>query len=395
MQYCNHEWFAITGHAVVDFGDVDWHECIAEEDHGVIDGHWDIVVEQKKAVKFQFRLRRIWSNEQGGHGQAWVMASVYPELGEDGSILAVAGTLTDISHLKWAESAQKRRTEEAIEAKRQQENFIDMTSHEIRNPLGAVIHCADMVQSTLTEMTDILGASMSCLSLEQQTRVNDLRDGSVEAVNTIISCSKHQRRLLDDILTLSKLDSRLLTIVPSPVRLDDILKDTAKMFEVDSQKANVTLRVARAQSFGSLAVDWVMLDAGRLMQALINLITNALKFTQKEAVRIITLSSGASRSRLSEHELDVDFVPVSNLRKPGNSGTEWGAGEEVFLYFKVSDTGCGFSPEQKVTIFERFAQATPKTHATYGGSGLGLFITRELIELQVSCPSLLSSRFDC
>ncbi|KAK6396074.1 hypothetical protein LTR65_010184 [Meristemomyces frigidus] len=383
LQYVNRAWFDINGHEVVeDFGIIDWHSVVSAEGIAVVAVQLDLVIQKQQAVTFQFQLQRAWSNGQGGQGQAWALASAYPEVDKDGAVIGIAGTLTDISQLKWAESVQKQRVEEAVEARRQQDNFIDMTSHEIRNPLGAVIHCADLVMSSLKDMADLVGGSLSAFSPDQRTHFNELRDGALEAVNTIISCSSHQKRIVDDILTLSKLDSRLLTIVPSPIRLDSILRDAANMFEVDAKKVSVELRVDKADSLRTLAVDWVMLDSGRVMQVLINLITNALKFTQKEAVRVVTLSMGASRSRLSERELEVEFVPLHTLRDRAVNGVEWGSGEEVYLYFKVSDTGCGFSDEQKAIIFERFAQASPRTHSRYGGSGLGLFITRELIELQ-------------
>ncbi|KAK5735859.1 hypothetical protein LTR17_007871 [Elasticomyces elasticus] len=376
MQYCNRAWLEVTGHAPVsDYADIDWRTVMSDE------GHWDLLVNKKQAVNFQFRLQREWSNGLGDHGPAWVLASAYPELSDDGRVTAVAGTLTDISQLVWAESVQKLRTEEAIEAKRQQDNFIDvqMTSHEIRNPLGAVIHCADMIVSSLTDMGDL---TMLPLPADKRSQFEEMRLGALDSVNTIISCSFHQRRIVDDILSLSKLDSRLITIVPSPVRLDSILKEAAKMFDVDARKVGVELRVSKDKSLGTLEADWVMLDPGRLMQILINLITNALKFTQKESVRVVALTMGASRTRLSEGNLDVEFVPPNNTRERGNvDNADWGGGDEIYLYFKVSDTGCGFSDEQKVMIFERFAQASPRTHSQYGGSGLGLFITRELIEL--------------
>ncbi|KAK4892575.1 hypothetical protein LTR27_009039 [Elasticomyces elasticus] len=380
MQYCNPGWLRITGHAPIsDYADIDWRTVMSDE--AIIHSNWDLLINKKQAVSFQFRLQREWSNGLGGHGPAWALASAYPELSDDGTVVAVAGTLTDISQLVWAENVQKLRTEEAIEAKRQQDNFIDMTSHEIRNPLGAVIHCADMIVSSLTEMGNLLG-TMSPLPADKRSQFEEMRLGALDSVNTIISCSSHQRRIVDDILSLSKLDSRLITIVPSTVRLDSILKEAEKMFDVDAKKVGVELRVAKDESLGTLEVDWIMLDTGRLMQILINLITNALKFTQKEAVRVVTLTMGASRTRLSEQDLDVEFVPPNDTRGRGNAeNADLGGGDEIYLYFKVIDTGCGFSDEQKVMIFERFAQASPRTHSQYGGSGLGLFITRELIEL--------------
>ncbi|KAK3616509.1 hypothetical protein LTR56_025915 [Elasticomyces elasticus] len=391
--------FEMTGHVPVsNYADVDWRSVICEQSLATANTTLDLLTNHKQAVNFELQLLRDFINPQGGQSEAWVLASGYAELSDDGRVIAVAGTVTDISHLKWVESVQKQRTDEAIEAKRQQDNYIDMTSHEIRNPLGAVIHCADMIVTSLTEMAELL--AMSPLPADKRSQFEEMRAGALESVNTIISCSSHQRRIVDDVLSLSKLDSRLITIVPSPVRLDSILREAEKMFDVDAKKVGVELRVAKDKSLGTLEVDWVgsshspspwgrltvnsqiMLDSGRLMQVLINLITNALKFTQKEAVRVVALSMGASQTRLSEQELDVEFVPPNNVRERGSTdNTDWGGGEEIYLYFKVSDTGCGFSDEQKVMIFERFAQASPKTHSQYGGSGLGLFITRELIEL--------------
>lgn len=195
------------------------------------------------------------------------------------------------------------------------------------------------------------------------------------------SCCGHQKRIVDDILTLSKLDSKLVTIAPAPVRFDDMLQEVSRMFEADARKADVALQTIKEPSL-DLITEYVMLDAGRLMQVLINLITNGLKFTQKEAERVVTLSVGASRERMSEASLDVDFIPPSVARDPGQLELNGHTGEEIFLYFKVSDTGCGFDEEQKGRIFERFSQASPRTHSKYGGSGLGLFISREMIELQ-------------
>lgn len=131
MQYCNHEWFSVTGHPVVPFENVDWSSVVSEDGLASIDRHWDGLVANRQSTRFQFSLRRTWSREDGVSGPAFVLVSAYPELREDGSVRAIAGTLTDVSHLKWAESVQKMRTDEAVEAKRQQDFFTDMTSHEV------------------------------------------------------------------------------------------------------------------------------------------------------------------------------------------------------------------------------------------------------------------------
>lgn len=83
-------------------------------------------------------------------------------------------------------------------------------------------------------------------------------------------------------------------------------------------------------------------------------------------------------------------MPPRNTVTDMTSGEGWGSGSPVYLQFQVQDTGCGLSPQQKVLLFEKFAQATPRTHVQYGGSGLGLFISRQLAELhggQIGCSS--------
>lgn len=201
-------------------------------------------------------------------------------------------------------------------------------------------------------------------------------EAALESVSIIISCCAHQRRIVDDILTLSKLDSKLLTIAPSLTELDSMLLELERMFAADARKAGVALRLQK-----DLAdIRYVFLDTGRITQVLINLLTNAVKFTQKEAEREVTITVGVSQSRPSEQDLNVEFVPAGIARE--RSYAVAGAGAKFFLHFTVSDTGCGFDEEQKSRIFERFSQASPRTHSKYGGSGLGLFISREMIELQ-------------
>ena len=132
MRYCNAEWFEVSGHPVVPFEEIDWNVFLNPTDLAIVTENWDTILRTKKPNKFQFELNRLWSDGHGHTMRASVLSCSYPELGDDGSVVAVSGTLTDITHLKWAEKLQKQRTDEAVEAKRQHEAFIDMTCHEIR-----------------------------------------------------------------------------------------------------------------------------------------------------------------------------------------------------------------------------------------------------------------------
>jgi CheY-like chemotaxis protein len=225
-------------------------------------------------------------------------------------------------------------------------------------------------------MRALIAASAKCSP--QLTDFGQRCQAVIENVSVIISCCAHQRRIIDDILTLSKLDSKLLTIAPSLTDVNSMLNELEKMFEADAQKFDVTLRLDK--DLGK--VQWAMLDTGRLTQVLTNLITNATKFTQKETNRSVTIKVGVSQTRPCERDLDVEFVAAGIARERSHTGTGTGSADEIYLHFTVTDTGCGFDEEQKGRIFERFSQASPRTHSKYGGSGLGLFISREMIELQ-------------
>jgi hypothetical protein len=78
----------------------------------------------------------------------------------------------------------------------------------------------------------------------------------------------------------------------------------------------------------------------------------------------------------------VDYFPTRNKKPDITKDKDWGDGEEVYIHFAVQDTGRGLSEKEKKLLFLRFSQASPRTHVQYGGSGLGLFISRELTELQ-------------
>ncbi|KAF2219000.1 hypothetical protein BDZ85DRAFT_61750 [Elsinoe ampelina] len=384
LQFCNDAYYDLMGFPPGDsrIWEADWATLIVDEDLPEVMEKWLETIRTKKALQLTCRLTKPWTAPDGTKGPTWIVAASYPEINGDGEITGWVGIAFDISQTKWAETVQQKRLEEAVEAKRQQENFIDMTSHEIRNPLGAVVHCADSILASLMDMEGLIKDTTTPLSQRARKQLTDIFDSSFDAVNTIISCSTHQRRIVDDVLTWSKLNSNLLKITPSLVRSSAILQDIRNMFELDAAKVGVDLVVQQAvDGLDILSAEWVMLDPGRLMQILINLVTNAIKFTREESTRRVTVTMGVTSSKPSLDRLPIDFVP-STTPAADMSDSEWGTGAPVHLYFMVEDTGCGLSTEEKSKIFARFSQGSPRTHTKYGGSGLGLYISRELVELQ-------------
>jgi CheY-like chemotaxis protein len=210
-------------------------------------------------------------------------------------------------------------------------------------------------------------------------------DGNIDAAQTIISCAQHQKSIVDDILTLSKLDSDLLSITPIAVDPKKIIQEALKIFATESRRAEIKLSWAVDKSVDDFKIDWVLLDPSRLLQVLINLLTNALKFTQTGRKRDVTVTMSAHTERPSCNKSSIiSYIPTRSLREdifPLSAPPETSK-QPYFLHFAVKDTGRGLTDGEKKLLFKRFSQASPRTHVQYGGSGLGLFISRKLTELQ-------------
>lgn len=115
---------------------------------------------------------------------------------------------------------------------------------------------------------------------------------------------------------------------------------------------------------------------------MLDLITNAIKFTRFEQERSIKISIDASNTEPTSNSRGVAYFQSSLTQHDPTGGQGWGEGDVVWIIVTVQDTGRGLSLNEKDLLFSRFSQANPKTHIQYGGNGLGLFISRRLAELQ-------------
>jgi len=228
----------------------------------------------------------------------------------------------------------------------------------MRNPLSAMVQCADSISSSLGDMTALASEVTLAEQGALQTRLKDLIDTSLDAVETIQACATHQKRIVDDILTLSKLDSKLLVISPISMQPRALLQDAYKMFKDEASKAHVDLEVRCDPTIAD--IDYALLDPSRVLQVLINLLTNAIKFTRDQPIRRVEIIMGASSE--PQKMPGVDYVPQQASRKAFLDQREWEGGKAFYLHFTVKDTGCGLSDEHKAKLFMRFSQASPKTH---------------------------------
>ena len=373
IAYCNEKWYEISRVPKGLEGTDEWMDFVKDEDKGTVRKRWSDLVHNAAPMNSEIRFQAPWVDQNGNKGDTWALASAFPERGADGKVKVIFGSITDISQQKWAEHFEKRRMEEAVEMKRQQENFIDITSHEMRNPLSAILQCADEIT---TSMTNLQGSNI------MQGEVGELVRNAIDASGIIALCAQHQKRIVDDILTLSKLDSALLLVTPCDVLPKTVVQRALKMFDGEVHTADINLNFKVDDSLEKLGIEWVKLDPSRLLQVLINLTTNAIKFTTTQEKRIINVTLAASLERPPKAASIVSYFPPRSKKKDLTRSSEWGTGEKVYLHFAVQDTGRGLTDDEKKLLFIRFSQASPRTHVQYGGSGLGLFISRELVELQ-------------
>jgi signal transduction histidine kinase len=251
----------------------------------------------------------------------------------------------------------------------------------MRNPLSSILQLADSISLTLPPVAIDHNPSSSPTNGSIGLLTEDARNVLLDTAQTITLCAKHQKNIIDEVLTFSKLDSKLIVLAPEAAQPLKIISDVLRMNKPELAQADIEGFLDIQSSFTDLRIDYVTLDPGRVSQVIINFMNNAIKFTRTSNVRKITLSLGASRARPTAESCNVTLIePRGTARYL--PATQAVTGAEVFLTFEVKDTGCGLTPAETKNLFKRFSQASPKTYKRYGGSGLGLFISRELVELQ-------------
>ena len=237
----------------------------------------------------------------------------------DGALVAL---YEDISDRKAAEAAMREARDLAERVARARSAFLANMSHEIRTPMNAVLGFVELVLDT--ELAP------------EQRRALELVRTSSEALLTI----------LNDILDYSKIEAEHLELEAIPFDLPKVVHATATLLAVRAREKHLELTVDVLPDVPQM----VRGDPTRVRQVLMNLIGNAIKFTD-------------------QGEVDVS---ASVARRDGGEAT---------VQFRVRDTGIGISPEQLGTIFQEFTQADASMTRRYGGTGLGLAISRRLVAL--------------
>ena len=310
-----------------DFGRNTTEEVIGMNDYdlsphefakGYIKDDRDVIATGQAKLNFEELQRR-----RDGR-QVWLKTSKMPLRNEDGKIVGVLGTFEDISLRKKAETDLIAAKEQAEAASRAKDDFLAIVSHEMRTPLNPILGFADLMRQSVK---------------------TDPEAGYLE---TIISSANRQLRLIDDILDYMRIHSGNVEPTPEPVYIVDLC-ETA-VYDVSTLAEHVELSFFNGRH-GS-AVDGelaIHCDLIMLRRVLDNLLNNACKYTREGSVSL---------------ELHLES---------GNSGP--------ILVIMVSDTGVGISEEMQTYLFEAFRQADSSYTRKHEGLGLGLAITRQLLNI--------------
>ncbi len=235
-------------------------------------------------------------------------------------------TLVDITIQKELEQKLQVAKTAAEAASHSKTEFLSRMSHEMRTPLNAIIG-----MTRLSEKTDSVEKLKQCME-------------------TIKLSSNHLLSLINDILDLSKIEADKLELSLEPFSVADLARDTAALIDPKVREKNIRLQLAVDERIPPL----LMGDPLRLSQVLLNFLSNAVKFTPENG--------------------EVRFTAALNSR--GETG--------VNLHFAVSDTGIGIPEDQLARLFNPFAQADDSITRKYGGTGLGLVISKRIINLMGS-----------
>ena len=252
----------------------------------------------------------------------WIHDSARLVQDANGMPVEIFGTWLDITDRKQAEAAMREARDLAERAARTRSAFLANMSHEIRTPMNAVLGFVELVLDT-------------DLSTEQRRSLELVRSSS-EALLTI----------LNDILDYSKIEAEHLELESIRFELPKVVHATASLLAVRAREKHLELTVDLAPDVPHA----VRGDPTRIRQVLMNLIGNAIKFTEKG-------------------EVNVSATIVEHVDKT------------AAIVFRVRDTGIGIAPEHQATIFQEFTQADSSTTRRFGGTGLGLAISRRLVKL--------------
>ena len=290
----------------------------------------DILVEQYENLNNGKQINSKYQIKRKDGNYVWI-EEYADAIKKDGEIEYIGGIFIDITKQKEAEDAIKAK-DYAVTANKAKSDFLANMSHEIRTPLNGIIGFTDLLKNTKLEKI-------------QKNYMNTINQSALSLLE-----------IVNDILDFSKIESGKLELDIKKYNLLELTSEVIELIKYDSNIKNINLQL----NIESSIPNYIYTDSLRLKQILINLLSNAVKFTENGNVTL----------KISILE-KIDF-------------------ENYKLRFSVLDTGIGIKDEYQKIIFEAFSQGDNSTTRKFGGTGLGLTISNQLLGLMNSQLQLKS-----
>ena len=253
----------------------------------------------------------------------WIWSRKYPIYDRSGRMIRLVGISEDITRIKDFEDLLRKVSNEAENANRAKSQFLANMSHEIRTPMTSIIGMTDIMLTT------------------------DLTEEQRHYFSIIKSSTRVLSRTLNQILNYSKIEAGKVTLEQVPFDIRETIYDIVDLFNVSAKQKNINIVLT---SIDKNIPENLIGDSPRLKHVLLNLIDNGIKFTNRGEVTI-----GISIVELDQRSIRLKFI--------------------------VADSGIGIPEDKLDKLFERFSQVDDSNTREFGGIGLGLAISKKLVEL--------------
>ncbi|WP_246151946.1 hybrid sensor histidine kinase/response regulator [Rubripirellula reticaptiva] len=308
--FLSKHWYVTTGQTEAEGMGLGWTTATHPDDQQRAGHDFLSAAKHRQPFSCEYRLRMADGNYR------WAIDVGRPRFDDSGKFLGYTGYVIDVDERKAFEQSLEQAKQFAEAANRSRGEFLANMSHEIRTPMAAILGHADILKDHLQDPDD------------------------QQVVETIRRNGNFLLNIINDILDLSKIDAGKLEVEKTKVRPDGLLAEVRSLMDVRASEKQIPLRI----QFDGPIPEWIESDPVRLRQILLNLVGNAIKFTDEGEVNVVCRYA------------------------------------ERILHFQVTDTGIGIKPDDQKALFRPFTQVDNTSTRSFGGTGLGLAICRRLAQ---------------